>query len=179
MTYASCLPPALPPGSLKYQAVTSPCGLIEFLWGPVQGRHHDSWMVLHSDLDVKLAEFCTPLPEEGRGNFYLYGDPAYRPSPFLLRGSRRHTRLSPEDLDIQVRMNAVRVSVEWGFKEVTQCFPAINYRTGQRLLLSPVGLQYKVAVILTNAITCFRGGNQTSKFFLCPPPSIEEWIRGG
>lgn len=176
-----CPPPSSPfnPYSLKYQVITSPCGLIEYLYGPVQGRHHDSWMVVASNLDNQLSEICNPGPGEGRGNFYIYGDPAYKPSPYLLRGNRRQTRLSPEALDVQVRMNRMRVSVEWGFKEVTELFPALSYRRGQRLLLSPLALQYKVAVILMIAITCFRGGNQTSAFFKCRPPSIEEWLRRG
>lgn len=161
--------------SEKYQSVTLPNGIMADFSGPFHGRHHDSWMYTHSGLEERLAGFCrTP---EGESNYYIFGDPAYSPSPFMLRGAKKRTKLSPELHDFHVRMSRVRVTVEWGFKEVSMLFPALRFSGAQRIYLSALGRQYRVAVILTNAITCFYGSNETSIFFGLTPPSIEHFLR--
>ena len=46
----------------------------------------------------------------------------------------------------------------------------------QRYLLSPVGVQYKVATLLSNIHSRLNGGNEILQFFGCPPPSLEEYL---
>lgn len=161
--------------SEKYQAVTLPNGLIADLSGPYHGRHHDSWLYKHSGVHDRLAEFCTDAG--GPSNYYIFGDPAYKATPFMMRGAKKRTRLLPELHDFHVRMSGVRVTVEWGFKEVSQLFPALRFSSAQRVYLSALGRQYRVAVILTNAITCFYGSNETSIFFDLAPPAIDDFLK--
>ncbi|ETI30415.1 hypothetical protein F443_22465 [Phytophthora nicotianae P1569] len=37
---------------------------------------------------------------------------------------------------------------------------------------------YRVGVVMTNCITCFRGGNTASDYFGVKPPSIAEYLSG-
>jgi len=53
-------------------------------------------------------------------------------------------------------MSRVRIVVEWCFKEVLQLFSALDFTRTQRLLVSPIGLQYSVSVLLYNAHVCLH-----------------------
>lgn len=46
--------------------------------------------------------------------------------------------------------------VEWCFKEVQQLFTALDFTHTQRILVSPVSLQYFVAVLLYKAHVCLN-----------------------
>ncbi|ETV67595.1 hypothetical protein H257_16194 [Aphanomyces astaci] len=54
---------------------------------------------------------------------------------------------------------------------------AVKYQTlKMRIGKSPISKMYKVAVLLTNCITCDRGRNTNSVYFGLPPPSLEEYL---
>ena len=61
--------------SVKFQSVALPNGLVGHLYGPVEGRRHDSGMLASSGLLQDLQRFSnspvTGLP------MCVYGDPAY------------------------------------------------------------------------------------------------------
>ena len=60
--------------SFKFQSVTAPNGLIENLYGPVEGKRHDSGMLADSGLLATLQQHSF----ETNGNpLCIYGDPAY------------------------------------------------------------------------------------------------------
>ena len=42
-------------------------------------------------------------------------------------------------------MNPCRVTVEWGFKEMTTKWAFVSINPQQKLLMNPVGVQYRVA----------------------------------
>ena len=46
-------------------------------------------------------------------------------------------------------MTPLRIGVEWGFGEVLKTFAFLDHKKNIKLFLQPVGLLYKVAVILT------------------------------
>lgn len=69
--------------------------------------------------------------------------------------------------------SGARVSVEWGFGDVTQEFQALNLVLFEKPNLSPIGEWYLTAVFLTNSWKCYNG---MGKFF-CDPPSIREYLR--
>ncbi|CAB1106440.1 unnamed protein product [Ectocarpus sp. CCAP 1310/34] len=82
--------------ALKYQAVDSPDGIIRQLWGPTLGQQ---------SFNDELGEPC-----------YVYGDPAYQASPWLMAPFRGVKTALEEAFN--AKMSAVRVSVEWGFWRV-------------------------------------------------------------
>ncbi|CAM9959101.1 unnamed protein product [Hapterophycus canaliculatus] len=50
------------------------------MWGPVVGTRHDSYILAQSELMQNLST----LNSEGGAPFYLYGDPAYGSSNYLI-----------------------------------------------------------------------------------------------
>ena len=58
---------------LIMQSVETPNGLIAHIFGPVEGRRHDIFMLGMSDLLGKLRKFNLPNGEP----YVIYGDPAY------------------------------------------------------------------------------------------------------
>ena len=72
-------------------------------------------------------------------------------------------------------MSTIRESVEWGFNKIVQLFGYLDFKKNLKIGMQPVGKYYKVAAILTNCHTCLYG-SQTSTFFNCPPPLLEEYI---
>ena len=94
-------------------------------------------------------------------------------------------------------MSKMRIVVEWCFKEVPQLFTALDFTRTQRILVSPIGLQYFVAVLLYNTHVClhnpqipqyFAQNNHLNLPFpldesqaenlsqLLTPPSLEEYF---
>ncbi|KAF7343289.1 DDE Tnp4 domain-containing protein [Mycena venus] len=75
--------------SLKYQALMLPNGIIGHLYGPVEGRRNDNFLLTESTLLDALAEFAhqedvdedTPIE---RRYFQIFGDPAYGVGPHIM-----------------------------------------------------------------------------------------------
>jgi hypothetical protein len=154
---------------VKYQSVTTPDGIISHMFGPVAGRHHDLFVLLQSQLANILSG------DDRFTNYIIYGDPGYTYSSILccpFKGSA----LSPEQLEFNKAMSSVRVSVEWSFGIITNLFQHLDWKRGQRLLLSPVCEQYLVATLLTNCVTCLRGQNEVSLKFKLQPPTLDAYL---
>jgi hypothetical protein len=166
--------------ALKYQAVKLPNGLIGHLYGPVEGRRNDNHL-----LDVSgLLENCsrhavrpntTNNDPPHKRYLQLFGDPAYGLSlqilsPFSGAGDR-----TEEEAEWNAAMAAVRIEVEHGFGDVTRQWPFLNAWWKHKIFASPLGLYYRVGVLLTNALNCIRP-NQTSLYFECEPPLLEEYF---
>lgn len=159
--------------ALKYQIVTTPDGLISHMYGPVEGRRHDAGVFGESGLLPQLQQHMNGAA----GNPYaLFGDSAYPLSPYLQKGFQG-ANLLPHQLLFNSRMSAVRQAVEWAFGQVVNEWAYVDMRKQQKILLQPIGVQYKVAVLLANARTILRAGNKTSKYFDLQPPSLEEYFQ--
>lgn len=78
--------------SLKFQSVVSPNGLIANLYGPCEGKRHDSGMLAESELLRKLQNHSFNLQGEP---LCIYGDPAY-PLRVHLQSCFRGAQLTPE-----------------------------------------------------------------------------------
>lgn len=69
--------------AIKFQSLAVPNGLVANLYGPVEGKKHDSSMLAESGLYNKLEELHV-LPN---GRPCIYGDSAYPNRPQLYTGS--------------------------------------------------------------------------------------------
>ena len=60
--------------AIKFQSIVAPNGLIANLFGPVEGKRHDSAMLLQSQVLLQLQN--RSLDTQG-SVLCIYGDPAY------------------------------------------------------------------------------------------------------
>jgi hypothetical protein len=138
--------------ALKYHAIVTPDGIIAHFYGPVEGRRHDKVIWNESGIMDHLLRHSH---EEDGTPMQIYGDPAYGVNRHLI-SPFQGARLDPRQQLFNKRMSRVRIVVEWVFKEVIQQFQYFSLKTGQRVLLSNIGLQFKVAVLLHNAHVCLH-----------------------
>lgn len=151
-----------------------PDGIIYHLYGPEEGRRNDNHLLDASGLLDRCARNANKSVDDS--SYYLYGDPAYPSSRYLLSPFAKGENITPTEHIFNVKMAQVRESVEWGFGGILRLWAYLDHRTGQKVFLSPIGLEYRVAVILTNAHVCLYG-SQISTFFSCKPPTLEEYFK--
>jgi nuclease HARBI1 len=158
--------------ALKYQSVVCPDGIIVHMSKPLEGKRHDSRLLRESG----LLEILTRCANDAHGQpFYLYGDPAYPLSIYLL-APYRGSRLTPEQAEFNKRMSSVRESVEWGFQRILALWAGVDFKKNQKLYLQLVGTTYLVAALLTNCHSCLYG-SEISEFFDMASPSLEAYLR--
>jgi hypothetical protein len=153
--------------------VVSPDGIVIHVYGPVEGRRHDATVLRESGLlDILDAHFWGPNGER----YFVYGDPAYQTGSHIM-APYKGAHLTEDQRAWNAQMSKIREPVEWMFKEVNSVFKFLNFSENQKVLLSPCGLFYMVAVLLTNAHTILHRP-QTPRYFNCTPPSLNEYFRG-
>ena len=70
---------------IKFQSITIPSGIIANLYGPVEGRRHDSAMLRMSAILPLMQQYC--IDPNGTA-LSVYGNPAYTLSPQLMAPSK-------------------------------------------------------------------------------------------
>ena len=104
----------------------------------------------------------------------VYGEPAY-PDRVHLQAPFRNRPLTAEMEAFTKSTSRVRVTVEWLFGDIVNCFRFLDFKKNLKIGLSSVGKLSVVAAILRNALTCMQPNN-TSKFFELKPPTVEEYF---
>ena len=140
------------------------------MFGPIEGKRHDAFMLGVSGLADKLGRFQRPNGEP----YVIYGDPAYGLTRNIL-APFRGVRLTDDQQEFNSRMTKLRVSVEWGFGKICQLFAFLDFKKNLKILLQPIGKYYLVAAVLANCHTCLYG-SQTSTFFGLDPPELEDYL---
>ncbi|ETV75884.1 hypothetical protein H257_09853 [Aphanomyces astaci] len=135
--------------SSKFQSLVTPDGIISHAFGPIEGRRHHLTILRQSNLENVLAD------DDRFAGFVVYGDPAYGYSNHLA-SPFGGARLTDAQRVVNKSMSRVRISVEWSFGQVVQYWPNVDYKKKMRIGNSPIAKMYKVAVLLTNCITCDR-----------------------
>ena len=134
---------------LNYQGLTTPDGLFASVFGPIEGRRHDSTILSISQvLDVLKGDRAF----EGT---FIYGDPAYgcsdrvcSPFPNAAPGSR--------EAQFNSGMSSVREAVEWSFGRLKILWPTIAYAQKQNVRQAAFGRSFLVACLLSNCHCCFQ-----------------------
>lgn len=122
---------------IKFQSVQAPNGLIANMFGPMEGKRHDAFMLGVSGLAEKLRRFQRPNGEP----YIIYGDPAYGLTRNIL-APFRGVRLTDDQQELNSRMSKLRVSVEWGFGKICQLFAFLDFKKNLKILLQPIGKYY-------------------------------------
>ncbi|KIJ56001.1 hypothetical protein M422DRAFT_150642 [Sphaerobolus stellatus SS14] len=159
---------------LKYHILISPDGLVIHVYGLMGGRRHDETVFKESGLvELLNKHFWSP---EGLA-LYIYGDPAYSVGPHVM-SPYKGSNITLEQQAWNAEMSKIQEPVEWAFKEVSQKFTYLDFSTSQKILLTPCGLYYLVSLLLCNAHTILHYP-QIPQYFVCPPPSLQEYFIGG
>ena len=151
--------------ALKFQSIAAPNGLIANLYGPVEGRRHDSALLAQSQSYPLLSQYC--VDTNGRP-LCIYGDPAYPLRP-QLQAPFRNAVLTQNQKNYNMSISQVRSSVEWLFADKTNWFAFIYFTKNLKIGLSSIGKMYIVCALLKNARTCLYGSMTTDYFQLDPP----------
>ncbi|EIN09893.1 hypothetical protein PUNSTDRAFT_66662 [Punctularia strigosozonata HHB-11173 SS5] len=163
--------------ALKYQALALPDGLIGHLYGPLEGRRGDGFLLSDSGLlDWCLQHAKCLDTSPGQTTYYhLYGDPAYGLTDVLISPFSGPGERTEEEREFNERMSSLRIEVEHVFGNVLNKWAFLRGGCKMKVYASPVGCYYRIGVLLTNVMNCLRP-NQTSQFFRCRPPPLHEYL---
>lgn len=151
--------------------MVAPNGIICHLFGPLEGRRHDAFMLAESGVLEKLEH---RLNKANGDPFVIYGDPAYPVRRHIL-APFRGARLTQAEQCFNEDTSAVRTSIEWGYGKIVKYFAFLDFSKNLKVLLQPVGKLNKVAALLANCHTCLYG-SQTNQFFNLVPPDLETYL---
>ncbi|KAF0729938.1 hypothetical protein Ae201684P_014315 [Aphanomyces euteiches] len=156
--------------SLKFQTLVTPDGIIVHVFGPVEGRRHDLTILRRSKLETALKN-----DQRFRG-YIIFGDPAYgRSEQFASPFSG--SRINAAQHEVNKSMSRVRVSIEWSYSQIIRYWSHLENRHKMCIGKSPISKIYKIAILLTNCVTCCRRGNTNSSYFRLNPPELEEYLQ--
>ena len=151
--------------AIKFQAVSAPNGLCINLFGPVEGRRHDSGMLADYGLLTLLERFA--VTPDGK-QLCIYGDPAYPHCP-QLQAPFKGAMLSQEEMDWNKAISQVRIQVEWMFGGITNYFKFLDFKKSTKVQLSAVGNIYIVCTLLQMQGHVFMG--------LCQQITLENYLQ--
>ncbi|PXF46215.1 hypothetical protein BWQ96_04000 [Gracilariopsis chorda] len=155
---------------LKFQALSTPHGLIFHIFGPVEGRRHDMMVYRHSNINEELS---TTLCIDGT-QYYIYGDPAYVIRPYLIVGYGG-ALLTEEQKQFNKEISACRIAVEWAFKDIKKYFSHVSSAKKMRIGCTPAALWYFVSALVWNFHACLHG-SQSATASNSAAPTLEEYI---
>ena len=158
---------------IKFQSVLVPDGYIACLYGPVPAKTHDAKLLRESNL---LEQLRHTMPDDtSNGPVYsLYGDLAYPQSPYLL-GGYRNVANGTDEVQFNRLMSSVRITVEWGYCEITEQWKFLDFCQAMRIFQSPVAQYYINAAFLSNLRNCMIG-NKTRHYFDAQQMTLEQYI---
>jgi hypothetical protein len=155
---------------LKFLSITTPSGMFAYMWGPAVGKRHDAFITHQSRIIHQLR-----ATEDALGGHYcVYGDLGFPLTPVLMKPFSGD--MTPEQAECNADMRAGRVSVEWGFEQITTLWSYLDFKRGLKILQAPIGSMYLCGALLTNCHTCIVRGNLTSYYFDCNPPVLEDYL---
>ena len=157
---------------IKYQAITTPDGMIIHVGGPFVGRHNDSGMLIRSQIRHYLAAHARSL---GGHQLVAYGDEGYGQSDEV-QAPFRGNNLTPEQEAQNASMKRPRLAVEWSFGFISNRFGLLNHYQKLRIGKSPVGLYFPVAALFSNLLHCFGRHDTTQSYFGMRPPTPQQYL---
>ena len=162
---------------VKFQSVVAPNGMIMDLYGALPGKRGDSYMLRRSGLLGRMATLCATLGLA----LYVYGDPAYPLSQYVLRGFKG--LMTPQQRAFSRAMSQVRETVEWSYHLVVTQWAYVDVKSRLKIKQQPVGRIYFVAALLQNMHTCLYGNQIFTYFGEAFPaltiPSLETYLQAG
>ncbi|XP_046840374.1 uncharacterized protein LOC124434526 [Xenia sp. Carnegie-2017] len=151
--------------AIKFQSIATPSGMIANLYGPVEGKRHDSAMLAQSGI-LNMLQQCS---FNMQGDILcIYGDPAYPLRP-QLQGPFRGAVVTEQQKQWNKYMSQVRIAVEWLFGDIVNYFKFLDFKKNLKVHLSAVGKMYVVCALIENARACLYGKQQQNTLALTHP----------
>ena len=104
--------------------------MICHLFGPVEGKRHDAFMLAESGL---LPQLERRMNKPNGEPYVIYGDPAYPVRRHIL-APFRGARLTPDKECFNKDMSTVRTSVEWGYGKIVRYFAFLDFNKNLKVL---------------------------------------------
>ena len=146
---------------LKYQTLIMANGMDFSVWGPESVRRNDNFTLHKSEILEQLEE----LQIDQQLKFKVFGDSAYQIDEYIVSGGGKG-------------MAAVRETIEWKYKDIKTVWKYCDYKHCLKLRKQPLGKIFLVCMLLRNAHVTMNG-NQAQEYFVCEPPTFEDWISQG
>ena len=146
---------------LKWQTVDMPNGMNFDVWGPVSVRRNDNYSLNHSRIEDKMRALQAGQPLL----FKILGDSAYSDNDVIVTGTSRG-------------IAAIREPIEWDYKDLKTMWKYLDYKHVLSLKKQPLAKIIFVCMLLRNAHVTMNG-NQAAHYFLCQPPTFEQWVSQG
>jgi len=112
--------------SLKFHSVVCPDGIIGHIFGPIEGRRHDTALLRESLLQETIES------DPRFQGYVLYGDPAYPVTNFLC-SPYKGAYLNQNQMDFNRMMSSVRICVEWNFGRILNLFSFLEFKRAQKV----------------------------------------------
>ena len=155
---------------LVYQTITTPDGLLFSLYGPEESRRHDMTLLHNSGISKALSS-CLLI--NGR-QFYVYGDAGYILRVWM-QTVFNYVGASKAETEYNKDMIAVRVTVEWNYKDLKQLWCRNDFSRLLKVRQFPVSLLYVAGALLLNYKTCLENWGQVGKYCRCKVPTFDEY----
>lgn len=156
---------------LVYLTITTPDGLILYMYGPEEGRRHDMTLYRKSNLDEVMQH---SLMIEGE-QFYVYGDNGFVMRPWMQIGFAP-SLAGPYESMYNSAMSSAREAVEWSYKDLKQNFVSNDFRRQLKVRKAPIALMYRASAVLWNMKVCMNHGGEVSTYFQCTPPTLDQYL---
>ena len=109
--------------AIKFQSIQLPNGITAHMYGPIEGRRHDSGILTESGILTQLENFTDETGEP----YHLFGDAGYPLRPQLLCPFKG-VNLTPQEIQFNKDMSKVRECIEWGFGEIVNQFALLDFK---------------------------------------------------
>ena len=138
---------------VKYQTLEGPDGLILHCTPCFDGRRGDGYILRKSS----LVEFLQQNPLFI--GYVILGDSAY-PNNDVMVSVFKGRQLPAAAERFNSVMCPIRTCVEWGYGKIVQYWAFVDFKKQMKIQRVRVEAMWHVAVFLTNALTCARGGTK-------------------
>ena len=157
---------------IKWQTIGLPNGMLFHVWGPVSCRHNDNYTLNHSEIINQIKE----IQAHDVIKYVIYGDSAYWCDDFIK--SRHRDNLTERLVLENDTMSKCRQAVEWDYGLIGSLWKKILFKRTLKLREQSVAKITLFAMLMTNAYVCMNV-SQTSMYFNCMPPRIDDWTKNG
>ena len=134
---------------LKHQSVVTPDGMVAHMSKGFEGVRHDCGMLAGSGLQEAIKS------KPAFNDYYLYGDPGYFVTDWLLCPYRGN--LTPQQEQFNKDMSVCRIVVEWGFGHIIKLWAFADYSKNLKVPSSPRQPVLKLIFLFVLDISSARG----------------------